>query len=435
MGYVPSEMKYLNVAPAILALLLIRSTLAASIPVTGPDAVQDSSVYQSFQGRILDAASGDPIIFANIFLVGTNIGTVSNSEGEFLIKVPMYIENRVIQISSIGYRNLEIPVGDLYPEDNEILLEANPIEIEQVTIINQEARDLINAAKRMIPENFSNDPVMITSFYRESIKQNRNYVSVSEAVLDVYKSSYVNPADLERVKIFKGRKSQDVKRMDTVLFKLQGGPHTMFMLDVVKHPGELLEDESMDLYIYRMGGVINIDDRPAYVVEFSQHEYVEYPLYAGRIYISRDDLAFAGFEFHISEKGLKTASQFLVRRKPLGMRIDITGANYFVKYRYDGEHWQLNYVRTELSLAARWNRKLFRSHYTTLSEMATTDINKENIQKYRFRETTGLGDIFADQVSDFEDPDFWGDYNIIQPEESIQLAIERLERRLRRSNL
>ena len=57
----------------------------------------------------------------------------------------------------------------------------------------------------------------------------------------------------------------------------------------------------------------------------------------------------------------------------------------------------------------------------------------ENIEKYRFRETTRIGDIFADQVDDFEDPDFWGEYNIIQPEESIESAIQRLERRLKRN--
>jgi len=65
--------------------------------------------------------------------------------------------------------------------------------------------------------------------------------------------------------------------------------------------------------------------------------------------------------------------------------------------------------------------------------MAMTDIDTENIQKYKFRETTRMGDIFAEQVNDFQDPDFWGEYNIIQPEESIQSAIQRLERRSRRN--
>ena len=83
-------------------------------------------------------------------------------------------------------------------------------------------------------------------------------------------------------------------------------------------------------------------------------------------------------------------------------------------------------------MTVRWNRRLFRSVFSTMSEMAMTDIDTENIERYRFRETTNIGDIFADQVNDFQDPEFWGEYNIIQPEETIQSAIQRIERKLQR---
>jgi hypothetical protein len=320
----------------------------------------------------------------------------------------------------------------LKPDGNLIELEANPIPIEEVTIINQDARDLLTMALQSIPKNYSNDPVMMTSFYRETIRQNKNYVSVSEAVLDGYKSSYTNVGDLDRVKIFKGRKSQDVKRMDTVLFKLQGGPQTMFLLDVVKNPGELFESEIMNYYIYQMGGIINIDDRQAFVITFEQMAHIDIPLYAGKIYIGVNDYAFVGAEFQIHEENLKDASQYLIRKKPASMRIDVDNANYLVNYRLINDTWHLKYVRTELMFTVRWKKKLFRSRFTTMTEMAVTDIDTENITKYRFRETTKRRDIFAEQVSNFEDPDFWGEYNIIQPEESIQSAIQRIERKLQR---
>ena len=395
-------------------------------------AYQDSTAYQSFQGKVVELKTGKPIVFASIFLAGTNIGTVSNSDGEFLIKIPMFLENKTIGFSSIGYKNLEIPVDQLNPEGNLIELALNPIQIEEVTIINQEARDLLAMALQSIPENFSNDPVMMTSFYRKTIKQNRNFVSVSEAVLDGYKSSYTNMSDMDRVKIFKGRKSQDVKKMDTVLFKLQGGPQTMFMLDIVKNPGELFESDIMEYYVYQMGGIINIDDRQAYVITFKQFEHIDFPLYAGKIYIGVNDYAIVGAEFQIMEENLEKASQFLIRKKPMSMKIDVDNANYLVSYRLIEGTWHLNYVRTELMFAVRWKKKLFRSRFTTMTEMAMTDIEIRNITKYEFRETTKRSDIFAEQVSNFEDPDFWGEYNIIQPEESIQSAIERIGRKLRR---
>jgi hypothetical protein len=35
-------------------------------------------------------------------------------------------------------------------------------------------------------------------------------------------------------------------------------------------------------------------------------------------------------------------------------------------------------------------------------------------------------------VGDFEDPGFWGEYNIIRPEESIEEATQKLARKLKR---
>ena len=38
-------------------------------------------------------------------------------------------------------------------------------------------------------------------------------------------------------------------------------------------------------------------------------------------------------------------------------------------------------------------------------------------------------DILEDKASEFLDPDFWKDYNIIEPSESLENAVERLRRR------
>ena len=77
-------------------------------------------------------------------------------------------------------------------------------------------------------------------------RRDRNYVSISEAVIDVYKGGYANEYQVDQVKLFKGRKSADVEKMDTVLFKVQGGPNTTILLDVVKNPYILLS-ESMKI--------------------------------------------------------------------------------------------------------------------------------------------------------------------------------------------
>jgi hypothetical protein len=40
--------------------------------------------------------------------------------------------------------------------------------------------------------------------------------------------------------------------------------------------------------------------------------------------------------------------------------------------------------------------------------------------------------ILEDEVSGFSNPDFWGDYNVIEPEQPIEAAIRKIQRKLER---
>jgi hypothetical protein len=392
----------------------------------------DTMNIKTFAGKVKDKNTGEPVVFASVFITGTRIGTVTNSDGDFIIKVPERYSDKQLGITHIGYTAFVADLKSLKNTGNIIDLISAPYEIEEVTIKSLDPKTLIMTAIGKIPENYSDQPVMMTAFYRETVRQNRNYVAVAEAVLDAYKASYKNATEADRIKVFKGRKSQDVKKMDTVLFKFQGGPYTSFLLDLAKNPGDLLSQDVLDYYNYKMGGTVNIPDGQAYVIDFDQRENVDFPLYKGKIYLDVSNLAIAGLTFEISPRMIDRVSEFLIRKKPAGMTVDVESGNYLVNYRRIDGVWYLNYVRTELVFRVKWKKELFRSTYTTMSELAVTDIMLENVEKYKFRESAKFTDIFVEQVSDFEDPAFWGDYNIIKPDESIQAAIEKLSRKLKR---
>lgn len=393
---------------------------------------EDSLKIKSFSGKVIDKKTGDPVVFASVFITGTKTGTVTNSDGDFIIKVPIISLDKQMGITHIGYKTSFIDLSSLKSSDNNIELSSAPYEIEEVTIRKLDPEILIRTAIHKIPENFSKNPVMMTSFYRETVKQNRNYVAVAEAVLDAYKSPYSNTGESDRIKVFKGRKSQDVKKMDTVLFKFQGGPYTSFLLDIAKNPGDLLSEDALEYYDYKMGGMVSVNNAQAYVIDFDQREMIDFPLYKGKLYLDVSNLAIVGIAFEISPRMIERVSDYLIRKKPAGMSVDVESGNYLVNYRKIDGLWYLNYVRTELVFRVRWKKELFRSTYTTMSELAVTDIISENIEKFKFRETAKYSDIFVEQVSDFEDPDFWGDYNIIKPDESIEAAIDKLSRKLKR---
>ncbi|MFW5657064.1 MAG: carboxypeptidase-like regulatory domain-containing protein [Bacteroidota bacterium] len=392
----------------------------------------DTTTYIDIMGKVVDRETEEPVIFTNVYMVGSNLGTVSNSEGEFIIKVPKSAKDKKIGFSNIGYNNLQMDVASLKKSGNIIMLEPAAIPIEEVEIRSDDPEDLLRAAMKRIPENYNTVAEKMTAFYRETIKQNWNYVAVSEAVVEVYKAPY-NRTENDQVKIFKGRKSEDVKKMDTLIFKLQGGPNTMVLLDVVKNPNILLDPEMFEFYEYELVGVLNIDDKQNYVIKFDQKKTVDYALYSGKIYLDVNNLAVTGLEFNLSERGIDKATNVLVRKKPLTLKVEPLGAYYLVNYRQEDDgKWYLNHVRSELVLKCKWKRKLFSSKYTAMAEMAVTDKTKDDVERFRNREVLKRNEIFIEGVSEYYDEDFWGGFNYIKPEESIEDAIEKINRRMLR---
>jgi len=393
---------------------------------------KDSVKYESFSGRVLDKSTMKPLVFANIQLKESNVGVVTNADGDFIIKVPSNMLNQKLSINHLGYKNAVVDLSQLNKSMNIIYLEAVIFPIEEVKVRKNDPEDLLRAAIKNKSVNYSNDPVMLTSFYRETIKQNKNYVAVAEAVIDIYKAPYFKTSEGDRSRIFKGRKSQDVKKMDTVVVKMQGGPYTSLLLDVVKNPGDILSEDLFELYDYKLEGVNWINDREAYVISFKQKEHISEPLYEGKIYLDYDNLAVTGLDFHLNNQNIEKATNLLVRKKPATMKIDVLGANYLTRYRELDGTWYLSYVRSELQLKCKWDKQLFSSNFTLMSEMAVTDMDAENVDKLKFKEQSKYSDILAEQVNQFEDPDYWGDYNIIKPDVSIEEAIDKLNRRLKK---
>jgi hypothetical protein len=285
-----------------------------------------------------------------------------------------------------------------------------------------------------IGKNYEEIPNLMTAFYRETIRKNRTYVSIAEAVVEIFKAPYANDLRFDNARIYKGRKSADVERMDTVLFKLQGGPVSTLDLDIVKNAEAVLTVEAMKYYNYTLANVIEIDNRPHYVIEFSQKPSVEMPLFMGNLYIEMDSYAVTEAEFGFNLEDKAAAQSIFIRKKPLGMEVTPEVATYRTKYREQNGKWYFAYSRAEVKFKVNWKKKLFNTYYTTMAEIAVTDRTTEEVVKFAGKDRLKFTDVFTEKVAAFEDPNFWGDYNVIEPDQSIESAIRKLSRKLKFSD-
>jgi hypothetical protein len=428
-------MKRISKLSAVVVLIIacafpFGNGLTAS---TTKDRKQDPQSYRTIKGKVIDSETRTALIFATVAVKGTNVATVTNLDGEFILKIAKEMTDPSIEVLYIGYKNKEVKVSELREEgrENNITLEQATIPIKEIIIKPVTPEEIMEKVIQNIPNNYTNKPNYLTSFYRETIKRNRSYVSIAEAVVEIFKAPYANDFRFDMARVYKGRKNVQVSKLDTVLFRLQGGPVTTMQLDIVKNPESILTLDAMSSYDYRLENIISIDEKPHYVVGFKQKPSIDVPLFLGKLYIDVDSYAITEAEFSINLEDKEKASSIFIRKKPLGMKVLPEMASYRVKFREQNDKWYFAYGRAEVKFTVDWEKKLFNTNYTTMSEIAVTDRTDEQVIKFVPKERLKKGDIFTEKLSAFADPDFWGDYNVIEPDQSIETAIRRLARKLR----
>ncbi len=411
-------------------ILAILFTYAGNPVSANINAMQDTLDYVSYRGQIKDAKSNDVLPFAAVEAEGTNVATVTNIDGEFILKLPKDSEVKNLKFSYIGFKNKTVPLSD-FEKDDEIKIELEPAvaTIKELTIRPVNGPDFISEVLRKVSANYNNEPQMMTGFYRETIKNRRNYVSISEAVVEIFKSGYKNSLQLDQVRVDKGRKSADVEKMDTILFKLQGGPAVSLMLDVVKNPYVLLTEQYAKVYDFELEKVISLNNRLHYVVSFEQKPYITDPYYYGRLFIDMDKLAISEAEFSLNTEDEYKAARFFIEKKPIGMRIIPEKATYRSSYTIQDDKWYFNYARAEVKFKVDWDKRLFNSVYTIMTEIAITDRKSGTAEKINFRDRFRKHEILDEMVYVYFEPDYWGQYNVIEPDQSIESAIRKLNRK------
>ncbi len=99
------------------------------------DGVRISGNYnpsvRQVKGRVVDE-TGEPVLFANVVLPGTNQGTTTDIDGFYSINVPNGA--REIEISYVGYRNVKRVISAPYID---IVMDSEGIELSEVTVSSQ----------------------------------------------------------------------------------------------------------------------------------------------------------------------------------------------------------------------------------------------------------------------------------------------------------
>ena len=359
--------------------LLITLSLAGFTPLQAQTDSADEGGYITVSGIVKDKKSKKSLEYVNISIPGSTTGTVTNADGEFSFKVKDSIHAKEVEISHLGYFNSKIELNGKDVEEQTVWLTPYTNMLDEVIIHARDPRYLVEEAIKKIPANYSSKHSLLTGFYRETAQKGRRYINISEAVIDIYKTPYDEGVDRDRVQIFKGRKLLSQKASDTLAVKA----------------------------------------------------ILPYALYYGKLYIDKERLSFTRAEFFLDMNDHNKATQAILRKKPFGLRFKPVEVSFLVNYKERNGLTYLSYIRNGVRFKCDWKRKLFSTNYTILSEMVVTDGKESGINTIPYKMAFRSSQSLSDKVSNFADEGFWGSYNIIEPTESLEHAVNKLKKQHR----
>ncbi|MDX1761969.1 MAG: carboxypeptidase-like regulatory domain-containing protein, partial [Christiangramia sp.] len=322
------------------SLLLFFSMLFVAVQSF---AFQPSDIkYVEYKGEVVNSRNGRPISSAYLALNNSNISTITNADGEFSLKVPEDLTEATVTISVLGFQSKTLPLSYFKGSSTIIELDETVEELDEISLYKATSPRLL--VKEMLDkkdENYFSENSLMTSFYRETIKKGWSNVSLSEAVVKIFKSPY-NSSKKDLVSIYKARKSTDYNKLDTIALKLRGGPFNTLYLDMMKYTEYVLRPEMVDNYEFSFDDPTKINDRHTYVVNFKEMDETD-PWYYGKLFIDAETSTLVKANYSLNVDDRDAAAAMFVKKKPNGSKVYPTELNYQIDYAQSDGKWHYAY--------------------------------------------------------------------------------------------
>ncbi len=376
-------------------------------------------------GIVTEGRGDSPVPYASLGIEGESIGTMTNIDGRYDLIIPWRLRDKSISVRCLGFKSRELTQDEL-KVTAKIKLEPATIHLREIEVRPVNVAEVLTNFRNNIGKNYEQSTQLMVTFYRETIKRDDQYIGVWEAIMEILKHPYYSEIP-DRVRFLKGRKSNFHQVFSDVSFKIQGGPWYITSLDIVRNFETFLDPKFENLYRYQFEQPEMFNGRITWVIRFSRKEEVEFPCYYGKILIDAESYALVSAEFALDKKSLKLNGESFIRKEPFGITTRPEGAEYSVSYRMIDGRWQFYAARTDVLFKVKHKKGNIKTEYRSVSDVLVT-------QQYPFPSHIRFGpdglfradDIFSD-ISGPYDPDFWGNYNVIKPDEDLGNALRKID--------
>ena len=199
-------MKYHNIKLVVSAIIGFICTAAFS--------------QTEIKSKVSDFLTFLPIENANVYIKNTTIGTISNTDGKFVLQVPQEHVNDTLIISSIGYQSFKTVISE-FDNSIDVFLEEDIASLDEVVVIAETrpktGNEIFLRAIEELEDNLPEYPYLQKGFLRHKERNKKEYKWLIESALTMYDSSYASGARRNlKINIDENRKSYDLRDVDSL---------------------------------------------------------------------------------------------------------------------------------------------------------------------------------------------------------------------------
>lgn len=394
--------------------------------LAGPLAFGQSDTLRfSIRGTVVDASGGKPLGYVSVTLPGTNYATVTNQDGVFVIKSDT--APRFVSFSLMGYKSQTVPADT--DQMMRVRLNRGQFTLDPAQVVSGDPLTLLRDAIYKINANCPDEAELFDCFYRETVQKRQRFIYVSEAVTKMYKTPFRINFGRDRASVEKSRLLTSPRKSDTLTVKVVGGPVQAVDLDLVKTRQFFLDEEYLEMFDLELLDPVMLDDRRQFVIQLTPIKQTDFALHYGTIFIDQETMSFSRIEMSLDVSDQTKATHAMLISKPMDIRFRPKEMSLLLNYKREDGKSRLSYARTVFRFNCDARKRLFNTEFTVIAEMVVTNrYPSADVAPIDRKEAFHSNEILADKTQTYFDPDFWKDYNIIEPTESLENAIGRLKR-------
>ena len=172
------------------------------------------------KGKVADFLTFQPIESASVYIENTTIGSITNADGNFVLKVPQQHLQDTLVISSIGYKSFRVVISE-FENGSDIFLEEDVASLDEVVIVADPrpttGNGIVEKAIEKLPKNLPEQAYLQKGFLRHKERNKKEYKWLIESAITLYDSSYAAGAkDNLKINVDETRKSYDLRDVDSL---------------------------------------------------------------------------------------------------------------------------------------------------------------------------------------------------------------------------